>query len=228
MSRIEECHAEILTLSSPKRGCKVIANDPRSADTSHLSPYTLVQRRGRCCGFSGLAMAKAQLGILLVDLQFTSNHWWQTQGLPNSRGFGLPVARCVWPRATATLLTRLTLVGTWHTLRANPCTACLLGITSGVAEVIRALSLSRIELLAKHLHRYLRPRWEDQPTVWRHLLLAAQTEDSHRHRELCLKSLRLLAGKTLNAQSPSTRSSSGERTRNANSKQHTEMRDVCA
>jgi len=50
-------------------------------------------------------------------------------------------------------------------------------MTRDFAELISALSLTKIELLARLLHRHLRPRWEDQPTVWRHLLLAAQTDE---------------------------------------------------
>lgn len=77
---------------------------------------------------------------------------------------------------------------------------CLFGMTRDIAELISALSLTKIELLARQLHRHLKPRWEDQPTVWRHLLVAAQTEDMRPQRALCLRSLRLLAGNTLYAQ----------------------------
>jgi hypothetical protein len=142
----------------------------------------------------------ARLGILLVDLQFMSSNWWQMQGSAGARSFRPTSSRGVWPSATATQLTRLTLVTTWHTLRANPYAAFLFGMTREVAELISALSLTKIELLARQLHRHLRPRWEDQPTLWRHLLLAAQTEDARPQRALYLRSLQLLAGSTLCAQ----------------------------
>ena len=142
----------------------------------------------------------ARLGILLVDLQFMSSDWWQMQGSACARSFRPTSSRGVWAPATATQLTRLTLVTAWHTLRANSYAACLFGMTRDVAELISALSLTKIELLARQLHRHLRPRWEDQPTVWRHLLLAAQTEDMRPQRALCLRSLQLLAGNTLCAQ----------------------------
>jgi hypothetical protein len=142
----------------------------------------------------------ARLGILLVDLQFMNRDWWQMQGVACSRTCRPTSSRGAWPPVTATQLTRLTLVTTWHTLRASSHAACLLGMTRDVAEIIGALSLTKIELLARRLHRHLRPRWEDQPTVWRHLLLAAQTEDVRPHRALCLRSLQLLAGGTLWAQ----------------------------
>jgi hypothetical protein len=139
----------------------------------------------------------ARLGILLVDLQFMSRDWWRMQGSACVRSLRPTSSRGRWPSATATQLTRLVLVTTWHTLRASSYAACLFGMTRDVAELISALSLTKIELLARQLHRQLRPRWEDQPTVWRHLLLAAQTEDMRPQRALCLRSLQLLAGNTL-------------------------------
>jgi len=143
---------------------------------------------------------RARLGILLVDLRFMSSDWWQMQGSARARPFRPTSSRGVWPSATATQLTRLALVTTWHTLRASSDAACLFGMTRDVAELISALSLTKIEYLARQLHRHLRPRWEDQPTVWRHLLLAAQTEDMRPQRALCLRSLQLLTGNTLCAQ----------------------------
>jgi hypothetical protein len=129
-----------------------------------------------------------------------SSDWWQMQRSACARSLRPTSSRGVWPSATATQLTRLTLVTTWHILRANSYAACLFGMPREVADLISALSLTKIELLAKQLHRHLRPRWEDQPTVWRHLLLAAQTEDMRPQRALCLRSLQLLAGNTLCAQ----------------------------
>jgi len=142
----------------------------------------------------------ARLGILLVDLRFMSRDWWQMQGSACARSRRPTSSRGGWSSATATQLTRLTLVTAWHTLRANSYAACLFGMTRDVADLIGALSLTKIEFLVRQLHRHLRPRWEDQPTIWRHLLLAAQTEDMRSQRALCLRSIRLLAGNTLCAQ----------------------------
>ena len=142
----------------------------------------------------------ARLGILLVDLRFMSVDWWQMQGSACARSRRPTSSRGGWSSAMATQLTRLTLVTAWHTLRANSYAACLFGMTRDVAELISALSLTKIEFLVRQLHRHLRPRWEDQPTIWRHLLLAAQTKDMRSQRALCLRSLRLLAGNTLSAQ----------------------------
>jgi hypothetical protein len=139
----------------------------------------------------------ARLGILLVDLRFMSRDWWQMQGSAFAQSRRTTTSRGGWSSATATQLTRLTLVTAWHTLRANSDAACLFGMTRDVAELISALSLTKIESLVRQLHRHLRPRWEDQPTVWRHLLLAAQAEDMRAQRALCLRSLQLLAGNTL-------------------------------
>jgi hypothetical protein len=147
-----------------------------------------------------MELRAARLGILLVDLRFMSRDWWQMQGSACARSRRPTSSRGGWSSATATQLTRLTLVTAWHTLRANSYAACLFGMTRDVAELISALSLTRIEFLVRQVHRHLRPRWEDQPTIWRHLLLAAQTEDMRSQRALCLRSLQLLAGNTLCAQ----------------------------
>ena len=153
----------------------------------------------------------ARLGILLVDLRFMSRDWWQMQGSAPARSLRPTSSRGGWSSPTATQLTRLTLVTAWHTLRANSDAACLFGMTRDVAELIASLSLTRIESLVRQLHRYVRPRWEDQPTVWRHLLLAAKTEDMRTQRALCLRSLQLLAGHTLCAQKSTSRDSCPQR-----------------
>jgi hypothetical protein len=149
---------------------------------------------------SATELYAARLGIVLVDLRFMNRDWWQTQGSACVRSRRSTFSRGGWSSATATQLTRLTLVTAWHTLRANSYAACLFGMTRDVAELISALSLTKIECLVRQLHRHLRPRWEDQPTVWRHLLLAAQTEDMRPQRALCLRSLQLLSGNILCAQ----------------------------
>ena len=74
--------------------------------------------------------------------------------------------------------------GLAHSLRELLRGMPFFGMTRDVAELISGLSLTKIEFLVRQLHRHLRPRWEDQPTVWRHLLLATQTEDIRSQRAL--------------------------------------------
>jgi hypothetical protein len=82
----------------------------------------------------------------------------------------------------------------WHTLRARPEDAALLGVAPGVAQVIAGLSLSAIDRIVERNFHHLRPRWEDRPGVWRALLLAAESEDFRRMRNFDLYSLQLITG----------------------------------
>jgi len=82
----------------------------------------------------------------------------------------------------------------WHTLRARPEDAALLGVAPGVAQVIACLSLSDIDRIVERNFHHLRPRWEDRPGVWRALLLAAESEDFRKTRDFDLYSLQLITG----------------------------------
>jgi hypothetical protein len=73
----------------------------------------------------------------------------------------------------------------------------LLGISPCVAEILTALSLADLDLIAERRFRSLRPRWEDRPALWRKLLHSGESADFRRGREFILRSLQLLAGELL-------------------------------
>ena len=82
----------------------------------------------------------------------------------------------------------------WHTLRARPQDASLLGVSAPVAEVIASLSWSQIDRIVERQYQYLRPRWEDRPAVWRNLLLAAESDDFRKMLDFDLYTLQLTTG----------------------------------
>jgi hypothetical protein len=85
----------------------------------------------------------------------------------------------------------------WHKVRVAPHELCLLGITTDVADAIAQLSITEIAAVAERYFRYVRPRWEDRPAVWRRLLLSAQSEDIRRSRDFNLYGIQLLTAELM-------------------------------
>jgi hypothetical protein len=135
--------------------------------------------------------------FLLLDLEFSNDTWWQMVGSHPNRPAPLPSWRGSFPRRPAMQLARATVMLAWHSLRAHRNAMCLLGMSPTVAEVISGLSLTDIDQIVDRRIRYLRPRWEDRPAVWRQLLEASQSPDIRQAREVSLRGLQLLAGELL-------------------------------
>jgi hypothetical protein len=135
--------------------------------------------------------------FLLLDLEFANAAWWQMVTSHPARPAPPPSWQGSFPRGPAVQLARATIMLAWHSLRAHRNAACLLGLTPAVAEVIAALSLTDIDRIVDRRFRYLRPRWEDRPAVWRQLLQAAQSPDIRRTRDVNLRGLQLLVGEML-------------------------------
>jgi len=89
---------------------------------------------------------------------------------------------------------RRVLMFAWHLARANRQLArVVLGMTPGVATRIAALRLQDLDWLAQHRPGWVRPRWEKQPRMWRHLLLAARDPDRDQLTHVSLRGLQLMA-----------------------------------
>ena len=71
----------------------------------------------------------------------------------------------------------------------------LLGLTPEVADLLAHRGIHEIELLTELGCRLLRPRWADQPAVWRHLLAVEGTEPVVSGRAFVLHALQLSNGK---------------------------------
>lgn len=89
---------------------------------------------------------------------------------------------------------RRALILGWHLARADRQVARLvLGMSAPCAERIAQLRLQDLDWLALHRPGWVRPRWERQPQVWRHLLLAARDPGSAHLTQVSLRGLQLMA-----------------------------------
>jgi hypothetical protein len=139
----------------------------------------------------------ARNGFLLVDLEFANALWWLSVTGRPGRAAPAPGGPGGFHRAAAVQLARATLMLAWHSLRADSGSACMLGISSAVGEIIASCSLTELDRIAGRGFRYVRPRWEDRPGVWRQLLLSAQQPDVRRLRETNVRAVQLITGELI-------------------------------
>ena len=137
--------------------------------------------------------------FLLVDFQFGNDVWWQELRSNPARPSLSPSGPGTFPRASAVNLGRATLMLAWHSVRADVNASCLLGISPAVAATLAGFSLTELERVAERRFRYVRPRWEDRPSVWRQLLFSASTADTRQARDAHLRALQLLTGELISA-----------------------------
>jgi hypothetical protein len=144
--------------------------------------------------------------FLLVDMEFGNADWWRGAGSHLSEQARLPYWRRSFPRASGTQLARAALLLAWNSVRSasDPAaTRLLLGMTPEVSDVIATLRFDQIDRIAQKRFRFVRPRWDDRPAVWRRLLLAARSDDLKLMDAFNLHGLQLLAGELM--QSTATR-----------------------
>ena len=92
----------------------------------------------------------------------------------------------------------------WHSVKADVNASCLLGISPGVAATLASFSLTELDRIAERRFRYVRPRWEDRPIVWRQLLLTAGSADARQARDANLRALQLITGDLIAARLDAT------------------------
>lgn len=86
------------------------------------------------------------------------------------------------------------LVFGWHLARANRQLArVVLGMTPACAARVATLKLGDMGWVVEHHPEWVRPRWERQPRVWRHLLGAALESDTALLTQVSLRGLQLMA-----------------------------------
>jgi hypothetical protein len=154
-----------------------------------------IRRRAACRSF------------LLVDMEFGNSDWWRGAGSQLSEQARLPSWRGSFPRASGARLARATLLLAWNSLRAarDPAAArLLLGMTVEVGDLIASLKFDQIDRIAEKRLRFVRPRWDDRPAVWRRLLLAARADDQKLMGEFNVHALQLLAGELMAPTTPPT------------------------
>lgn len=141
----------------------------------------------------------AEIGLLLVDLEFHDPRWWSAICIHPDRQWRTGKWRGQFPRRSAIPLARDTLMLVWHSVQADLDAACaLLGLARPVAGLISNLKLSDINRIAVRRARHVYPRWYDQPLVWRALLAAAATgPKSIAMRNFQIQGLQLMGGALL-------------------------------
>jgi len=136
----------------------------------------------------------------LFDAGFAASPRWL-----ELRGSGVhespqPAGPAFFDPAAARGITRRMLVYGWHLARSRPRAACLVfGATLPAVESLAACSLSALEAAAERSGDFLRPRWAQQETFWRELLVAAASGADQRLHELLLGGVQRLAADTLTA-----------------------------
>jgi len=135
---------------------------------------------------------------LLVDGGFGDPARWRH--LESRMVHDLPVqfADPVFVGAGAAEFVRRVLMLGWHLARAERQLArVVLGMSAPCAERIAQLRLQDLDWLAQHRPGWVRPRWERQPQVWRHLLLAARDPGNAPLTQVSLRGLQLMASGVL-------------------------------
>lgn len=152
------------------------------------------------------AKARAQLAAspyLLVDAGFDSEARWHHSAMVQDARLATPEP--VFTGAGAESFIQSVLVLGWHLARANRQLArVVLGMTPGCAVRVASLRLRDLDWIARHQPGWVRPRWERQPRVWRHLLCAASEPDAALLTQVSLRGLQLLAAAALPSTAAST------------------------
>lgn len=162
------------------------------------SPQRSPALAGQLAGWRDLtAAAREQLAAspyLLADAGFDDESRWQL--LAQRMVHDLPPVQveAVFTGPGAGDFIRRVLMFAWHLARANRQLArVVLGMTPGTASRIATLRLQDLDWLAQNRPGWVRPRWEKQPRMWRHLLLAARDPDRDQLTQVSLRGLQLMA-----------------------------------
>jgi hypothetical protein len=141
------------------------------------------------------ASARQRLALcpyLLIDAGFTQPERWQStvgvRVMDASAGHGY------FTLHTGPPLLRRTLLLAWHLARCNRLVARIaLGMSTACVECVAQYRLRDLEWLAELAPPWIRPRWENQPRIWRELIAAARGDNAVLLRQLQLRGVTLLA-----------------------------------
>jgi hypothetical protein len=160
-------------------------------------PLVCYLRELLCSAMPETLARAAHRPLLLIDMQLTNGELWRAATDRPVRPTPRPTCQGAFSRPAAVHLARAALRLAWHTAHAAPHEIWLLGMTTNVADAIAQLGVTELDSAAERYFRYLRPRWEDRPAVWRRLLLSAQSEDFSRIRDFNLYGIQLLTAELM-------------------------------
>jgi hypothetical protein len=168
--------------------------DPEDAPFAMVGPLRSLLRGTRPI----VRRRAARQPFALVDMEFRDAEWWQAVATDPARTWKDRPWHNPSPKRVAIQLAQSTVMLAWHMTRADSeLTSIVFGMSRDVASVIAALGLSSIETIAEHQFRHVRPRWEQQPEIWRELLLAAHRDDADAMRDFVVHALQLLMGEVV-------------------------------
>jgi hypothetical protein len=137
---------------------------------------------------------------LLVDAAFDDEQRWRCLAPRMVQDLPVQFAEAVFVGPGAGDFVRRVLMFGWHLARANRQLArVVLGMSPACADRIGGLRLQDLDWLAQHRPGWVRPRWERQPRIWQHLLLAAREPGSELLTQVSLRGLQLMAAGVLAA-----------------------------
>ena len=170
-----------------------------TAGSAQPLPGLLAGHQARWCALSPTARSQlAASPYLLADAGFDDERRWLWPGRRMVRDLRRDFAAPYFIGEHVGDFVRGVLVFGWHLARANPQLARVaLGMPPSCAERIGRLRLQDLDWLAQHRPGWVRPRWERQPRIWQHLLLAAREPDGHLLTQVSLRGLQLMASGVL-------------------------------
>lgn len=136
---------------------------------------------------------------LLADAAFGDESRWRCLSARMVQDVPAQYTEPVFMGSGAEYFVRRVLVFGWHLARANRQLArVVLGMSPLCAERVARLRLQDLDWLAQHRPGWVRPRWERQPRIWQHLVLAARDPDGELLTRVSLRGLQLMAATMLN------------------------------
>jgi hypothetical protein len=157
-----------------------------SADP-HLPPFIL-QNRDLWRRLDTEARTQlAAFPFVIVDLHFNDARWWREMT-------GKPLINVTGSTLFSDLLLETLLFARQAAREDVGVAKTMFAMTSRVAELMASLTLAQVRAIAAGNSRELRVRWEQDPQVWRGLLIAALTGDQQAMGELRLQAKLLFCG----------------------------------
>ncbi len=159
---------------------------------------------GRCAAWretpDALRARLAAIPYLLADAAFDDESRWRCLAPRMVQDLPVQFAEPVFVGTGAADFIRRVLVFGWHLAHANRQLArVVLGMSPACADRIARLRLEDLDWLAQYRPGWVRPRWERQPRIWQHLLLAARAPDGDLLTHVSLRGLQLMASGVLAA-----------------------------
>jgi hypothetical protein len=133
---------------------------------------------------------------LLVDAYFADELRWRSP-LRVDAVHEPADARAFTGRGAEEFVRRVLVLG-WHLARADRQLArMVLGMSPACAEHLSRLRLKDIDWMAQHRAGWVRPRWEQQPRLWRNLLESAKRECGDELLQFRARGLQLMAAASI-------------------------------